>query len=667
MSKKEILLPPKLNSIAKFLGNGFCRGIGPVRAKQIVQCFGEAWSQVLQSEPKKFLLIPGLKTESILNLQKAWQKECYRSSEIIFLLELGATKKFAEQIYNQYQGNTKEVIKQNPYLLCKDLHGVGFLKADKIALSFGISKTSNFRISAGIKHIFFTNLETGQAYLSIKFVTQELVKILNIENSIENQKLIEQNLEINLEKKEIIKIADDVDNSFLALSKAVHTEHLLAKKILNMLAVNSKNLNFNLSATFLELNSSLKNSQEKNLSDEQIEAICCALANKITIITGGPGTGKTTLLKKLVELLKKHNKTFLLLAPTGKAVKRLEQSTKTFAQTLHRALEINPIMRRFQKNEANPFKEEFIIVDEFSMVDMFLAASLFSAIHPVKSSIVIIGDIDQLPSVGAGKVLADLINSNKIKVIRLNKIFRQSGGSSISENTYRINSGLFPLNKIEDLKKDFIIKKEDLALNFHNHLVELFKTKLPKENISAHQSIVLTPMHKGESGSIKTNRFLQNFLNSQSPKSLTFFENEFRIGDPIIVQKNNYEKMVFNGDTGIIKEIIKTDNISKVLIDFGSNRVVEFAGLEISNISLAYAISIHKSQGSEFDCAIIPVFTEHFMMLNRKILYTAVSRAKKLCILIGQYKALAIAIKNTKEQDRKTFLKEFLCSNFRCS
>jgi exodeoxyribonuclease V alpha subunit len=398
------------------------------------------------------------------------------------------------------------------------------------------------------------------------------------------------------------------------------------------------------------------------LNEDQQRGILTCLQNKVTIITGGPGTGKTTLIKTLLGILDAQKQTYKLAAPTGRAAKRMQEGTGRYAETLHRLLEFDVSTMGFTKNEQNALKTDFLIVDEASMIDIFLAHALLKAI-PFSTHLILIGDIHQLPSVGAGNFLSDVIASKVTPCIKLSIIFRQAQNSLIIINAHRINSGEFPTSQAENANRDFIFIKEQEPTNVQAHIENIIKKGLPKFGIKPADMAVLVPMNRGTVGTQKINFDVQQLLNGGKQDQVMHAGITFKVGDRVMQIRNNYDKHVFNGDTGAIESIDTRDQLLHVQYP---DKTVEYEFSELDELVLAYAISIHKSQGSEYPAVVIPLFMQHFMLLQRNLLYTAVTRAKKLCILIGQPKAVAMCINNNKGLARTTFLTAYLTSDLQC-
>ncbi len=657
VQSSESALPSDIEGIEKFLGEGFVKGVGKATASALIKEFGSETLNVLDKNPEKLNAIPRLGKTKILAIVDAWRGIKESSMAFVFLAKLGVTKFFANKLFNVYGYGVVEKIKANPYLLAKEVWGVGFLKADAIAKKMHIPLNSMYRVAAAIRHILQQTLERGSLFLEESVFFLEVTKVLQYERTDVYLELI-KNTVISLINADELSIKSQNQKRFYAFKKVVLAEEELAL-MLRYLMQAKQNLQLDVSEIFLKQN--FCGDGLITLSDEQMDAVGNSLVNPITIITGGPGTGKTTLLKFLIKFLQNKKLSFFLVAPTGRAAKRMQQSTNSFAQTLHRLLEFDPIKKAFGKNKDNCIDSSFIIVDEFSMVDLFLFNGLLRAVNPVKTKLILIGDVDQLPSVGPGKILQDLIESKKIKTVCLNNVFRQAKESLIIENAHRVNQGEFPsFNRGSVLQKDFVFVKMEDPAQFSAFLHKDYSNLLSSKKLKFDDSMVLSPMHKGLVGTLEINSVLQNMLNNSYSSEIKTFNQSFRVGDPVMQLRNNYEKGVFNGDTGKILELKNSNNSEATMtVDFFGKNFL-YKQNEFSELSLAYAMSIHKSQGSEFAAVLIPVFTQHFMMLNKNVLYTAITRAKKLCILVGQVKAIAIAIKKSQPLERITFLRDLL-------
>lgn len=651
----DIGMPTDVVAIEKFLGDGFVKGVGKATAAALIKAFGQDTLIVLDQSPEKLESLPKFGKAKVSAIIKAWQEIKETSHTFVFLAKLGISKFFANKLFSLYGQSTVSKVKENPYLLSREVYGVGFLKADAIALRLNIPKDSAYRIEAAINYVIRSFLENGSLFVEESNLTNEVLALLKLPDAAEAVKQVLLSL---LNTQELGK---KLKNGliFYAFKKVIAAE----EELVSMLLILKRNTNAvdldSISASVRLLD--LASTTNISLSDEQIDAICNAFIHPVTIITGGPGTGKTTLLKSLIQLLQEKKCTFALAAPTGRAAKRIQQATGSFAQTLHRLLEFDPVSKRFNKNTENCLAVDYVIVDEFSMVDLFLFNGLLRSINPRTTKIVLIGDVDQLPSVGPGKLLQDMLESRSFKTIFLSTVFRQAKESLIIQNAHNVNNGIFPAIKNDLAIRDFMFVRMDDPADFQGFLKTRYLKLLQSKDLAASQGVILTPMHKGLVGSIQINSDLQALLNPISANEIVVFNNVYRVGDPVMQLKNNYDKGVFNGDTGKIIAIKNQAELSEITVDFFGRQFI-YKYHEFIELSLAYAMSIHKSQGSEFCAVMIPVFTQHFMMLNKNILYTAITRAKKLCILVGQIKAIAIAVKKSQPVSRVTFLQELLQS-----
>ncbi|HBS48448.1 TPA: ATP-dependent RecD-like DNA helicase [Candidatus Dependentiae bacterium] len=651
-------LPSNVEGIKKYLSSGLIKGIGPKYAEKLVATFGERTLEVIDETPDELFRVDGIGEKRVSIIIEAWQSQKEISRVMVFLKEKDISTSFATKIYKTYGKESVEKILENPYRLAEDIWGVGFKISDQVALKLGFEKNSSMRIKSGILFCLSQATNDGHLYLEIDELKNQLFKMLELEESDESKSLVKAALN-NLYLEEKIKLLTNNEKHYLSLPKYYYSEKGIANKIKKLKDYNAKNFYLDFNEIYKTV--SATDSYGKQLNEDQQKGILSCLQSKITIITGGPGTGKTTLIKKLLEVLDNYKINYRLAAPTGRAAKRMFEGTGKSAETLHRLLEFNPTTMNFNRNEENALLLDFLIVDEASMIDVFLMNSILRAM-PLQANLVLIGDVDQLPSVGAGNILNDLIASNQVEVLRLTQIFRQAEDSMIIVNAHRINHGEFPTSTRVGSKNDFKFIKEDLPENIFPLLRQIYANLENKYKISPQDSIVLCPMNRGVVGTQRLNQELQMILNPQNneEKQVARFGQVYKINDRVMQIKNNYDKFVFNGDIGEITDINRTDQILK--IKFGE-RVLDYDFTELDEIVLSYAVSIHKSQGSEFKAVIIPIFMQHFVMLQRNLIYTAITRAKNLCIFIGQPRAIAMGIKNNKSVIRNTFLKEFLTTD----
>ena len=651
-------LPSSIEGIKKYLSSGLIKGIGPKYAEKLVERFGEATLEVIDKTPNELFKVGGIGEKRVSIIIEAWQSQREISKVMVFLKEKDVSTVFAVKIYKAYGKNSIDKITENPYRLSDDIWGVGFKTADKVALKIGFEKKSIFRIKSGILYSLNQITNDGHLYFELEELKKFVVDALELEDCDESINLIRNGLnELYFEEK--IKLIIFEGKNYVTLPKFYFSEVGIANKIQKLKGFESKDFRFNF-AEIYKMVSAVDN-YGRELNEAQQKGIMSCLQSKITVITGGPGTGKTTLIKKLLEVLDLYKVRYKLAAPTGRAAKRMFEGTGRNAETLHRMLEFNPATMGFVRNEENSLPVDFLIVDEASMLDVFLMHFILKAL-PLNAYLVLIGDVDQLPSVGAGNVLNDLISSEQVEVLRLSHIFRQAEDSMIIVNAHKINKGEFPTSVREGAKNDFKFIKEDLPENIFPLLRDIYSNLEKKYRISPLDAVVLCPMNKGIAGTIRINQELQAILNplNHEEKEVSRFGQVYKINDRVMQIRNNYDKFVFNGDIGQILDINKVDQNLK--IKFGE-RELEYDFAELDEIVLSYAISIHKSQGSEFKAVIIPIFMQHFIMLQRNLIYTAITRAKDLCIFIGQTKAIAMGIKNNKGVVRTTFLKQFLTTD----
>jgi len=662
-------LPSSIIGIQRYLSSGLIKGIGPKFAEKLVNHFGEKTLDIIDQTPNRLFEVSGVGEKRIFAITEAWQDQKEISRVMVFLRSKDVSPSFAVKIYKAYGNQAIEKIQANPYRLVDDIWGIGFKSADTIALKLGLEKNAPDRIKAGFLYVLGEATNNGHLYVEVEQAKETVLKILeldpdiNLDTHLDTHKETAQTLLkhalVSLYQQDKIKLITDQDKHFLSLPKFYFSEKGIATKIKELLARKPDPEKFDINAIYQSLR--MPDERGVELHEHQQRGILTCLQNKISIVTGGPGTGKTTTVKRLIKILEEHKVRFRLAAPTGRAAKRMFESTGRNTETLHRLLEFAPVSMGFARNEQNALELDFLIVDEASMIDVFLMYSILKAL-PQAACLVLLGDIDQLPSVGAGNILNDLIASEKIEVVRLTEVFRQAQDSLIIVNAHRVNNGEFPQPALPGSKKDFVYLKEEEPENTFGLLRTIYTKKLAQLGINPDDAVVLVPMNKGTVGAQRLNQELQMILNpaQDGQQSITQFGQAYRIGDRVMQIRNNYDKFVFNGDMGKIIAIDKVEQ--KLIISFGE-RELEYDFAELNELTLAYAISIHKSQGSEFQAVIIPIFMQHFILLQRNLIYTAITRAKKLCILIGQPKAISMGIRNAKGIDRKTFLKEFLTTD----
>lgn len=655
--KCEICLPSSALGLKKYLGSGMIKGIGKVYAEKLVNYFGTSILDIIDQDPERLREVPGVGAKRVGIIAEAWKDQKEIANVMVFLQDKGASTGYATKIYKKYGANSIALMTENPYRIADEIWGIGFKIADQIAQNLGFEKESVKRVKAGILFAISNETNMGHLYVELDRLKKQTILLLELEVETIQETLKRAFHELFNEDK--IKLLTHEDKHYITLPKFYHTERGVAAKLKDLTQYKSLRT-FDLQAIYQKLRTQQEGQIE--LNEDQQKGILNCLQNKVSIITGGPGTGKTTLVKNLLHVLDTYKVTYKLGAPTGRAAKRMNESTGRYAVTLHRLLEFNVSTMGFTYNEQNALKVDFLIVDEASMIDIFLARALLRAL-PLTAHIIFIGDIDQLPSVGAGNFLRDLINSKVASTIKLKYIFRQAHNSLITYNAHQINKGEFPAFQVPDTLQDYLFIKEEKPENLIVHLKRIYQAKLPRAGIKKEKSIVLSPMNRGTAGTQKINQDLQLLLNPEDKPSISKLIYTFKIGDRVMQTRNNYDKHVFNGDIGSIESINHQDKILTIVYP---EKNVEYDFLEIDELVLAYAISIHKSQGSEFDAVIIPLFVQHFTLLQRNLVYTALTRAKRFCIIIGQPKALAMAIRNNKGIKRTTFLSEFLTTDLQC-
>ena len=672
-SSYEVVLPKSLAGIERYLASGLIKGVGPVTAKNIVDRFKEVTFDIIEMSPASLAEVKNISMKKALEIGEKFKELKKLQNAVMFLQSYNITTNMAIKIYDVYGSKTIDIVKNNPYRLVEDVDGIGFLTADRIAKSIGIPFDSEFRVRAGILHALNQAVEkTGNTYMPKTLLLNQAEAILELSQE-GRESLYDDALSgLTLDKTVIIMWHDG--HEIVVPSKYYFYESTVAQKLalLNTATITKKQ----------DVDDEIKNFEERNhivFHDEQKEAIKNAINSGVSVITGGPGTGKTTIIKCIIEIIKQNKQRFMLLAPTGRASKRMGDATGEEAKTIHRALEVASgdlaTISRFVYNENNTFKTDVVIVDEVSMVDVALMNHLCKAL-PRDCKLILVGDKDQLPSVAPGNVLDDIIKSGIIKVTMLTKIYRQSDDSLIITNAHLINSGKMPL--INNSSKDFFFEEKSELNEIKNSIVDMVTRRLPKfTGLESGQIQVLAPLKAGVCGIDNLNKCLQESINPPSIKKMELVVGNtiFRVGDKVMQTTNNYnlvwKKMngfveeegegVFNGDIGNI-ELIDFQT-GEMVVDFEDGRRCLYPRTEVSQLPLAYAITIHKSQGSEFDVIIIPAIAGPAMILTRNLIYTAVTRAKKMVVIVGEQKNLKRMVSNNYTVQRFTLLKELLITS----
>jgi exodeoxyribonuclease V alpha subunit len=651
VSSVSASIPVTEKGIESYLGSGVIKGIGPAMASRIVDYFGKNTISILDNEPESLSCIEGIGKKRVKQVVQSWQKHRNIRNVMMTLQSYGISNTYAMKIYNTYGENAENVIKVNPYRLAEDIFGIGFRTADDIAGRAGIPGDSIFRVKSGIIYILRRAEDGGHCYLPYESIIDSSLDFLGVELHLLNRAIDE------LEREEKIMIMDDGDIRRVYLKGLYTAEKYVGEKIREI--INSKSGDGKTGSgksSYRKMIMELAQSKNIELDNIQVESIINALMEKIIIITGSPGTGKSTILNFIIKILESENKKVLMAAPTGRASKRMTETTGRESKTIHRLLNFNPKLNKFLKNDKNPIEADTVIIDEASMLDIRLTKNLLSACKE-NTNLIFVGDIDQLPPVGPGYVLGDMIRSGAIPVAELKRIYRQEGDSQIIRNAHRVRDGEFPYIKNSKDGDFYFIEKNDPGKTV-DLIIHLLADKIPSSlHMDPFRDIqVLVPTNKGICGVINLNLRIQDAINP-GKDGLYYGNRIFRTGDRVIQMKNNYEKEIYNGDIGIIQKI--DNEMNELHIDF-DGRIIEYSFYEIDEINHSYAISIHKSQGSEFRCVIIPLLTSHYMLLQRNLLYTALTRARELAILVGSKKAIGIAVNKNIVEKRFTGLREIL-------
>ncbi|MFI5343383.1 MAG: ATP-dependent RecD-like DNA helicase [Chlamydiales bacterium] len=642
--------PADLIGIKKYLGSGLVKGIGHKFAGRIVDHFGLETLDIIEQNPKRLLEIPGLGAKRMEKIKECWTEQKAVRQVMIFLQGHGVSPAFAQKIYKSYGDQSIKKVKENPYTLARDIFGIGFKSADAVAEKMGIAKESNQRIDAGIEYVLSQLSNDGHVCYPVDEFSKEAEKTLEVPLT-----LIDARLK-PLQQENRIELADLVSQGqirpFVWTRPLFMAEMGIARELKRLKRGKSclREIDPEKAVNWVEGELNIE------LAVNQKQAVSSAITGKLHIITGGPGTGKSTITKAILTISKKLTQKIHLAAPTGRAAKRMSEITQQKAYTIHSLLEFDFKAGGFKRNRENPLDCDLMIVDEASMIDTFLMYSLLKAL-PDEARVIFVGDIHQLPSVGPGNVLKDMIASNTTPVTTLNEIFRQAAGSSIITNAHLVNRGQFP-RLYNGQESDFFFMECEETEEVLNTIVKLVSQRLPKRyGFNPKEEIqVLAPMKKGVIGTENLNLSLQQTLNPQGMALMRGLQ-KFQVGDKVMQLRNDYKREVFNGDIGFIEKIDVEDQQLLIRID---EREVVYDYSDLDELALAYAISIHKFQGSECPCIVMPVHTSHFMMLHRNLLYTGITRGKSLVVLVGTKKALAIAVKNDDVRRRYTGLKQNL-------
>ena len=644
-----LTLPASAKGIEKFLASGLVRGIGPVLAWRIVARFGAGTIEVLNNDPDRLKEVGGVGAVKLREIRKSWAEHQGIRDLIIFLKEHGVSTNLATKIYRQYGDRSFTILRTNPYQLCLEIWGIGFKTADQIALKLGMDPGSLERVKAYILYILEKDNEQGHVFSFASEVRARCAEDLEADDG-----KIGRALDELLAARQAVREELGADAA-LYLPFFYQAQEEVARAIHTLAGFPCLPPDFDLDEAVT--------ATEKDLgltfSARQRQAIRECFEKKILVITGGPGTGKTTIIRAVVDIFRKWDREVILAAPTGRAAKRLSETTGRDARTIHRVLEFQPKKGAFKRNERNPLRGEALIIDETSMVDLPLMHHLLKAV-PAPMRLVLVGDKDQLPSVGPGTLLQDIIGSGTVDVVRLDEIFRQDKESFIVLNAHRINQGqslVYPPK--EDEEADFFFVRKDDEKTAFEAIMKLCTWSVPRKlglSPVSPQIQVISPMYKGLVGVDSLNQELQKRLNPHG-EGLKVGLREFRPRDKVMQLRNDYEKDVFNGDIGTVLHADKAK--FRLFVDF-DGRTVSYEKDEMNDLTLAYAVSVHKAQGSEYQAVIMPLLTQHFIMLQRNLFYTALTRAKKLSVIVGSFKALWIAIKNDKPVKRNSLVKEKL-------
>ncbi len=639
--------PATVEAIQRYLGSGLIKGVGPVTARRIVDYFGEATLDVLDRTPERVLEVPGVGKHRARLIAEAWAEQQAIKEVMLFLQGHGVSTSLAIKIYKHYGDQAIAIVSQNPYRLATDIFGIGFRTADKIAQNLGLAPDSPQRIAAGVLYVLNTATDDGHVFLPRDVLVEQAAEALEVPpDAVEDgvNRLVQRG-EVLIEPVPIADGFEHVEGVYLP--PLYHSERGAALRLRQMTETPLSRLADLQRADWGRLLSDVAAQAGVQLTEQQQDAVRSALTHKVSVLTGGPGTGKTTTLRTLIAVLRRTRHRFMLASPTGRAAKRLSEATGEPARTIHRMLGYKPAEHGFLHNAENPLQTDMVIVDEASMIDLVLFYNLLKAIPP-ETHLLLVGDVDQLPSVGAGSVLNDVIRGGVGPVTRLEVIFRQAAHSLIIANAHRINRGEMP--DLSNQAEDFFFFPAEEPQAAAEMLVDVVVNRIPRRfGLDPLRDVqVLAPMYRGPVGVNALNDVLQAELNP-NPRGRKIerrlFGRLFRVGDKVIQTRNNYDKDVYNGDIGQVHALDIANQALTVVID---GRFVQYDWAEADELTHAYCISVHRAQGSEYPCVVLPIVTQHYMMLQRNLLYTAITRARQLVVLVGSRRAIAIAVRNNR-------------------